>query len=381
MNIYNINIMNTNCINFIRFKFGLNYKMLLVGTSNGFVYYGLDPNPHFILSPISIKNEKTGGTGIGIIDNLNDTTICVLVGGGTSPLAAPNRFAITPLSFPNQEETPKNKLTEKTTCNKKVVTVKDPIKNIFLVRALENGNPVNSTIIVTSSEISICSMGGTTTSKRDTWNNDKGICDIACSHELKIPLIIAYPTQKQGEIGIWRVEQEEVTLIQAHEGIITNIGLSVDGKQVVTTSQSATNVHVYDTITGTLLHKFRRNTNLTFGLTENTEIWSVCISENKNYVACCSENGTVHIFDTKAKQDTQNKGSSFSFAGIISSYWKSAWAMKTISLGISDKMICKFDNKGDLHIASYGGDYFKCEIQKNFDPKGTALNVSSKTQN
>ena len=82
-----------------------------------------------------------------------------------------------------------------------------------------------------------------------------------------------------------------------------------------------------------------------------------------NYLACCSENGTCHIFDMTPSD--KNVTSTFNLLGSVvpniigGSYFESKWSFVTVDLATTSKMICKFDINDALHIVAYNGDYFR----------------------
>jgi len=366
----------------LRFKFGQTYSIILVGTVKGFMMFNIHNEGLEKTISNDMKNEKTQGSGIGLYDSLDNTNIAILVGGGELPVAAPNRFLII--------DTHKKRTDNNKGGLKKTIGIKDKIVNAFIVREIDGEQEKTQIIIVTKKEVHLHTINGELVATKATCENTKGLCCVVCSSSPVVPLTIAYPGPNIGEIVIWRPAQDNCLVIKAHDTEITNIALSFDGKQIVTTSKNATNVHVYNTSnlnsnsSDHLLHQFRRNTNvmkmigetsLLGGLQNNSQILNVCISDNKEYVACCSSNGTIHIFDTKSTDDSQNKKSSFSFLKTVSNFFDSKWAMHTISIGIQGNMICGFDKNNNLHIAAYNGDYFFLAERENFKLKCYSLNT------
>ena len=377
----------------LRLKFGQTYSNILLGTAKGFMMYNINNGGLEKMFINNINNSNTKGSGIGLYDNLENTNIALVVGGGECPVAAPNRVILmntqkkleTLSTFPNMDSTNETKDGLK----KITIMISDKILNAFVIRESDGENDRPQIIVVIRREIYLYAMNGDLIASKKTCDNPKGLCSVVSSKSPIIPLTIGYPGVNTGEVVIWRPAQDSTVVIKAHDNDITNISLSFDGKQVVTTSKNATNVHVYSTSLSedngnALLHKFRRNTNfskilgetqLLGDIQQNTQILNVCISYNKEYVACCSESGTIHIFDTKSSDDSQNKPSTFSFFNAISKYFDSKWAMHTISIGIQGNMVCGFDKNNNLHIVSYNGDYFFLSEKNNFVPKSHSLNM------
>jgi WD40 repeat protein len=365
----------------LRFKFGQTYSTILIGTVKGFMMFNIHNGGLERILWNEMKNDQTNGSGVGLYDNLDNSNIALLVGGGDSPVAAQNRFIV----LDTQKKRNENDKSLRRTIN-----IRDKIVNAFVVKEIDGEKESPQIIIVTRREIFLYTINGELIASKKTYDNMRGLCCCVCSSVPIVPLTIAYPGVNIGEVVIWRPAQDNSVVIKAHDNEITNISLSFDGKQLVTTSSSATNVHVYSTsinsdVCDPLLHKFRRNTNFTKKITDealskdlhkNSQILSVCISDNKEYIACCSSNGTIHIFDTKSEEDSKNKTSILSWLAPISNYFNSKWAMHTISIGVNDtNIVCGFDKNNNLHIATYNGDYFFLAEKENFILKSYSMNT------
>lgn len=360
----------------LRFKFGQTYSKLLLGTTKGLSLFDIKNGELERVMENNIKNGKTNGSGVGLYDNLDDTNISLVVGGGEFPVSAPNRFSIVDSKNRDREI-------------KKTIVMRDRILNAFIIRETDDEQQKTKNIVVTRNEIFLYSINGEIIASKPTGDNIKGLCSVVSSINPIVPLTIAYPGLNIGEVIIWRPHLDNQLSIKAHDSDITNISLSSDGKQVVTSSKNATNIHVYSTSntsnnSGCLLHKFRRNTHITGVINivpflnkqqENSQILDTCISNNKEYVACCSSNGSIHLFDTKCTDDSENKKSSFEIFKQVSNYFDSKWAKHIISIGVKENMICGFDNDNNLHVVSTNGDYFFLSEKNDFKPKSHSLNI------
>jgi WD40 repeat protein len=192
--------------------------------------------------------------------------------------------------------------------------------------------------------------------KKATFYNPTGIC-----HVTEKPFTIATLGSKEGEVCVWNPENNKYTSIIAHDSSITVVKLSNHKKQMIATaSLNSTNIHVYCADTGDKLSEYRRGVNIV----SKTSIYDIAFSHN-NLLACCSSNGTIHIFDIKDtidknSKDISNEISVLSFAkDYLPKYFSSQWAKYKNYIGTKCKMICQFDKDNSLHIAAYDGQYYR----------------------
>jgi WD40 repeat protein len=342
----------------LRWNEGRDY--LLCGTTGAFIMYKLQPEISKHITK-TVKNDTTGGTGIGVFDNMDRTNITLLVGGGDKPFAPKNCFTIFDIA--------KEKMMS--------IDLKEPIKNGYVVRA-NNGNLQAKVIILGKKMIRLFTIKGKMINSKDTFPNDRGLSAVSCPSDNPDNLTIATLGLKQGQIAIWKPNTDDYNTIDAHIGKITSIALSYDGTNVVTASENATNVHVYSTLNHTFLHKFRRGTPKSMGVMPYPKIWDVAISNDKQWVACCSNNGTIHIFDTKIDKDSSNSKSIFSYGSdYLPEYFNSSWSGIKKYIGSTSRMICAFDSTNILHIATYDGDYYRISGPDFSNLKGTPLHTNN----
>lgn len=316
-------------------KFSQDRSAIICGTEKGILIYLLKPELKKVLT---YKFEK----GIGKVSCYGKTNVIGIVGGGEEPYKSKNILTLWDIH---------NKKSNVT------LGVEKEIRNMELIKQEEKEGRI---IYVTEEEINIMS-----TSKieicdtRTTYPNKKGIftarmINIANTETKK--LRIGTLGVKKGDIVIWEPETNILNSIEitAHAGEITNIKLSPKGTLVATTSENGTNIHVYESITGKQICKLRRGTNII----KETKIYDICISEDDKYLACCSTNGTIHIFDLeKNNEKNVNKKSLLSGLG---GYFDSSWSFMQHNLGTQSKMICEFGKEDNtLHIITYEGDYYK----------------------
>lgn len=191
-------------------------------------------------------------------------------------------------------------------------------KNIIVItERRENGKIVNNELLMYSIE------NRKIENKKIIYNNSLGII----SHIKKDKEnIIATTGKNKGEVMIWYIESNKMMIIKAHEGDIRNIKLSKDGEYMATTSENGTNIHIYDINENfkkenTIKKKLRRGTNIY----EKIGIYDICFSEDKKNLACCSTNGTIHIFDID-EESNKNEKMTLNIIGKVSDYFSSEWS-------------------------------------------------------
>ena len=318
-------------------KFSEDGNKIICGTKHGFIIYKLTPELEKITSHRFNK-------GVGKIDHLNKTNIISFIGGGKDPYKPLNISILWDL---------------KTKKEFSVAEMTNPIQNVLI--------GFNARITLTMDKIEILTFkADKMIGSRSTYLNPKGICSMKTTgDELDPFMTIATLGIKKGEIAIWKPFDNFYNQIQAHLGEISNIKLSHDNSLVATASENGTNIHVFNTITGQLIHQLRRGTNLL----ANTGIHDICISNDNSLLACCSTNGTIHIFELNTNKDmNKNKKSLlYSVGDYLPGYFSSDWSFVQHHTGSTCKMICEFgtDKANTLHVITFEGDYFRVSGKKN----------------
>ncbi len=224
------------------------------------------------------------------------------------------------------------------------IELHETVRNLFVTN--------KKIIIVLEKRVCIAALNnGDINYMKETYCNEDGICKYSNSGD---SLIIATLGTKKGEVAIWKLKTDKYTSIQAHSNKIVAIALNKDGSLLATASETGTNVHVYSTETGNQLYKFRRGTT-------NAKIYDITFSKDSRFLACCSNTGTLHIFDMyKNENDAKNTRSSLSyFKEYLPDYFGSHWSFQQVYIGDTSKMICSFDDSNFLHIATVDGNYYR----------------------
>lgn len=215
-------------------------------------------------------------------------------------------------------------------------------KNIIVITEKRDGDKiVNNELLLYSIE------NRKIENRKIIYNNSQGLI----SHVKKDGEdIIATTGKNKGEVMIWYIKNNKMIIIKAHEGDIRNIKLSKDGNYLATTSENGTNIHIYDINENskkedTIKKKLRRGTNIY----EKIGIHDICFSEDNKQLACCSTNGTIHIFDID-EENNKNEKMALNIIGKISDYFLSEWSY--IKHHIDKNIIdckCIFNNN-DLYV-------------------------------
>jgi len=188
---------------------------------------------------------------------------------------------------------------------------------------------------------------------KETCKNPLGLLKINDGHKESERLVIATLGNKIGSLIIWLPEEEKETLIQAFDSEISSIGLSRDGSTIGVSSDVGTVIKVYNVNKNELLFELRRGTT-------STTIYDIAFNYDSKILACCSGNGTAHIFELC--NDVYNKNTRsmlYTISGILPSYFSSQWSFKKFDLETKSKIKCGFDGENKLHICSYDGIYYR----------------------
>ena len=95
---------------------------------------------------------------------------------------------------------------------------------------------------------------------------------------------------KNGDVILFNLQTLQPTMvIEAHKGEIAALVLSRDGALLATASEKGTIVRVFSVETGAKIYQFRRGT-------YPTKIYSMCFSDDNQFLAATSSSKTVHIF-------------------------------------------------------------------------------------
>jgi WD repeat-containing protein 45 len=294
---------------------------LAVSTDQGFIVYSIENN----LEKLKAFNNLNGSyaTGVGIVRILKRTNMALIIGsnGDTNKI-------LTLLDIQKNES-----IIE--------IDMKESIRNIL----------INAThlFVVLQEKIVVFDWRGRHLYDKLTYFNPKGLCIMNANGDT-----LAFPGLNKGEVAVWKYASDKYKIIKAHLTNIDALALNSVGNYIATASETGTLVRIHNVDTETKKYEFRRGTNY-------ASVYDICFNNDTTLLACCSSNGTVHIWDLtndpEANKNVQSRLSSFK--GYLPQYFSSEWSMTTSNLGYTSKAICAFDKNNDLHVVTYEGQYFK----------------------
>jgi WD40 repeat protein len=150
----------------------------------------------------------------------------------------------------------------------------------------------------------------------ETIANPKGLCAInSAEADLKI---FVCPSFQKGHVKIERFDVKKTNFIIAHQNDLVNLTLNYDGTKLATASTSGTQIKIFNSKTGSLLHELRR------GL-DKTEINCISFSNNSEWIACSSNKGTIHVFSLISNVSNL-KSYWLPFSHFLPGYFTSEWS-------------------------------------------------------
>ena len=227
--------------------------------------------------------------------------------------------------------------------------------------------------------------------RTDTVANPKGLCALSPTQG---NTVMAFPGLNKGQVRVELYDAGVTKFISAHDGDLAQLALSLDGERLATSSEKGTLVRVYDPAKATLLHEFRRGA-------DRATIYSITFSPEKDFLACTSDKGTVHVCarrraapagcgvggpgrrrgherarspsardDFREEEDTPGKAaaaSAISFVkGFLPKYFSSEWSLAQFKLPEFTKSLVAFGPEPNtLVVVTVEGTYYKIA----FDPK------------
>ena len=292
---------------------------LATGIDKGYIIYG-------VKNELNKKLTCELNGGVGIVKLHGNTNMIILVGGGTKPFRSKDTLVL-------RDQSKNQNVTE--------IDMRENIKNALigdqkLIAVLEN---------------KVCQFDweGNNSLTRQTFNNEKGLCVVDKNFDT-----VATLGNKKGEIAIWTLSNDKYHTIDAHSSNIEAICISKDGRLVATASETGTLLRVFNTDNGSLEYEFRRGS-------QSASIFDICFNHDASLLACCSSNGTVHIFEMNTDFGrTKNTQSMLSgFRNYLPKYFSSQWGFKQINIPNLTRSICAFDENNDLHIVSFDSSYHR----------------------
>uniref|UniRef100_A0A1B6K8W7 WD repeat domain phosphoinositide-interacting protein 4 n=1 Tax=Graphocephala atropunctata TaxID=36148 RepID=A0A1B6K8W7_9HEMI len=189
----------------------------------------------------------------------------------------------------------------------------------------------------------------------ETRKNELGLCEVSpvMTSERQV---LAFPGHKQGSVQLLDLAATEAGMssapvtINAHQGELACLSLNHQGTMVATASNKGTLIRVWDTSRRILLVELRRGS-------DPATLYCINFSRNSEFLCCCSDKGTIHIF---ALKDTHlNRRSSFSKTGLLGNYGASQWALATYTVPPECACICAFSSRNSVIAICLNGTVHK----------------------
>ena len=242
-------------------NFNQDHGCFACGTDAGFRIYNCDPFKETFRRRF---DERGGGEGgVGVVEMLFRCNILALVGGGKAPRYSPCKVMI----WDDHQSRCIGEL-----------SFRVPVRGVRLRR--------DKIVVVLEHKIYVYNFADLKIlHQTDTVANPKGLCALSPAQG---DAVMACPGLNRGQVRVEHYDRNVTKFIAAHDGDLAELALSLDGRMLATASEKGTLVRVYDAREATLLHEFRRGA-------DRATIYSIAFSPSKEYLACTSDKGTMHL--------------------------------------------------------------------------------------
>lgn len=221
---------------------------------------------------------------------LTTTKYIALVGGGKQP------------KFPQNKVCPEDsgwQLVNATDIIFEVQIFNDSTQRV--VTSLEFKTPVQRVriskthlIVVLLNKVSVYKMKipPEKVAEYETVNNPYGLCELSEN-------IVAFPGRVVGQVKLFDLTSNNVSIIPAHESPLRALAISRKGDLVATASEQGTLIRLFSFPSCTKLTELRRGV-------DPAAIFSLSFSPSSHILAVTSDKSTLHIFDLHAAQANTN---------------------------------------------------------------------------
>ena len=313
-----------------------------MGTETGFRIFNVSPFKKTCHHDFD-ESESEGG-GVAIVEMLYRCNLLALVGGGSNP-----RFPVNKVMIWDDHQ---KKCIGEVKLPRECVGVRMRRDRII---AATNGK----IYIFRFSDLEMLDF-------IETCANPNGLFAVCPSSK---NMVLCCPGLIRGHV---RVELQldkstrRSTFIPAHETDLEAMSLNFEGTRLATASSKGTLIRIFETSRGQKLRELRRGV-------DRAIIKSLCFDFASKYVCCCSDKGTVHVFnvteadDEEDKKKSKNRSSKLSFMkGMLPKYFSSEWSFAKFRSGSSATCAFASDGSDELVLVSNGGRFQRAA----FDAKG-----------
>lgn len=344
-------------------SFNQDYGCFACGTSKGFRIYNCHPFKE------TFQRDFPNG-GIGMVEMLFRCNILALVGGGPNPMYPPNKVLI----WDDHQNRCIGEL-----------SFRSEVRAVRLRR--------DRIVVVLEHKIYVYNFGDLKLLHQiETIANPRGLC---CLSPGSNSTVLACLGLHRGQVRVEHYGLKKTKFIPAHESHLACFALTMDGHLLATASYKGTLIRVFNSLDGTRLREVRRGA-------DRAEIYSICFSQNAQWLAVSSDKGTVHIFSLRAPgfsevprlsdieytlgsgrgsgSDTteggsdsspvafsgSNPNSTLSFMkGVLPKYFSSEWSFSQFRLPEDVRTLVAFGpDQNTVAIVGLDGSFYRCA----FDP-------------
>jgi autophagy-related protein 18 len=253
----------------LHLSFNQDTTLLTLGSNHGFKVYKLDP--------FELINQEDKGN-FKIVEMYESSQLLILVGAGEQPAFSTRRLTIWNIAerIPICETSfPDSILSVKMNRMRIVAVIIDGIY-IYNTTTMKNQNHIR------------------------TVENPKGLVALSPTHS---ECFLLYPaSENKGHVQVYDCfNMQPRTIIEAHNSPLSFIAISYQGQYCATASVKGTMIRVFSLPEGNRLFTFKR------GIT-HAEIYNIMFSYEANLLLACSSTGTVHVYDIRHNNITQEVG-------------------------------------------------------------------------
>jgi len=172
------------------------------------------------------------------------------------------------------------------------LTVSSPVLNVLV--------SLSRVVVVQRHHVHIFSTGNFGLVTHDeTGVNPLGLCALSPSPKNEF---LVFPSSKLGSIQVVNLRNVSQsistapTTIDAHDSEIVKLAIDNQATKIATGSVKGTVIRVYDTQTKAKIFELRRGAH-------GAQLFCFRFSPDSSYLACCSDQGTIHVFSVTHKHD------------------------------------------------------------------------------
>eukprot|EP00731_Ephydatia_muelleri_P034342 Em0056g1a len=144
----------------------------------------------------------------------------------------------------------------------------------------------------------------------ETSPNPKGLCEVCSSADCQL---MAFPGPQKGTVRMVDLLSTEApekafteTICSVHQHELSCLAIDQQGALLASTSMKGTLIRIHSTQTRQLLVELRRGVDM-------ANIYCLNFSLDSNFLCCCSDKGTVHVYAVK-DQSLNKKSRAVDFA-------------------------------------------------------------------